>query len=142
MKSLVTSHYFCYLHRYVLSLNVENIWRSKAVSTHFPLQPQFSPYNPTTPHPNPYLTKHVNHLCILFVLLTPHFRLRFAKGSRSQYVSVRGTHQRAAAARHDRLLSLSSLGRLVAFVACAAAVACKAAARPLPYTTAPAAADS
>ena len=26
------------------------------------LQPQFSPYNPTTPHPHPYLTKHVNHV--------------------------------------------------------------------------------
>ena len=27
-----------------------------------PLQPQFSPYNPTTSHPHPCLTKHVNHV--------------------------------------------------------------------------------
>ena len=30
-----------------------------------PLQPQFSPYNPTTHHPHPYLTKHVNHVFMI-----------------------------------------------------------------------------
>ena len=75
--SLVTSHYFCYLNRYVVSLNVINIWRSKAVSnTPIPLQPPFShqSYNtPPTPHPHPiYLTKHVfQYVCFyLDVLLT------------------------------------------------------------------------
>ena len=56
-----TRHYFCYLHPYFLSLTLCAISNMQLYRPP-PLQPQISPYNPTTPHPHPYLTKHVNHV--------------------------------------------------------------------------------
>ena len=44
-------------------LNDINISKSKAVSTHLPLQPPFSPTIPQQPQPHPYAANHVKHLC-------------------------------------------------------------------------------
>ena len=46
-------------------LKVINISCSKAVSTHLPLQPPFSPTIPQNPHPHPYPANRVKHLCML-----------------------------------------------------------------------------
>ena len=68
-KELVTSHYFCYLDRYVVSLNVINIWRSKTVSTPSPLQPQLSPYNASTPPPPPLPRQSCQSFIHVFILV-------------------------------------------------------------------------
>ena len=82
VKSLVTRNYFCYLHRYVLSLNGINIWRSKAVSTLFPSNPTFSPYNPTT-SPVQLLPHQTCQSCLrVFILL---YYLQSDSGGRGVY---------------------------------------------------------
>ena len=67
VESLVISHYFCYLHRYVLSLN---------------LQPQFSPYNASTP-PLPTLPRQSCQTSVYINCIThtkSSFPVTFAKG--------------------------------------------------------------
>ena len=56
-------HYFSKMSALRPILNVINTSHYKAVS-HHPSYPPIPilPNNPTTPHPHPYLTKHVNHV--------------------------------------------------------------------------------
>ena len=71
--SLVTSHYFCNLHRYVVPLNVINIWRSKAVSTTHSPPTSILHNNPTKPHlhptPIPYTSPNMSFSTHVFSLM-------------------------------------------------------------------------
>ena len=52
-----------YLHCYMLSPTCS------CIDPPLPLQPQFSPFNLTTPQPDLYHTKHVNHVYILQIYI-------------------------------------------------------------------------